>query len=253
MRGMYEVVQQEARRFEQELRGHGFTNADVGVLDWDGWRTQTRLTGPGVSNISALKEVKWPDPFLRLYHTQVSDLSPLTNIPLVELILYDAPNVSDLSLSVLHGMRLEIFGLAGTSVSHLGPLKGMPLHYFGLVSSRVNDLSVLAPMQLFSCTLISNKVSDITVIKGHPLHTLILHEPTVIDISALNGAPLKVLDIRGSGVRDLSPIESAPLERIWFTVGIVTNGIDVLRKMHTLKEINGMPAAKYWAQYDKTP
>jgi hypothetical protein len=249
--GLQEKVQ-DAARFEQTLRDHGFTNAEVIAKGEDGLglRSQVRLSGSCVSNISVLSELRFPDPSLYLFQTQVSDLSPLTNIPLKYLWLDVAPNISDRSLSALHGAKLEALVVNGASVSDLSPLEGMPISLFHLESSRVSDLSVLAPMQLTSCFLRSNRVSNISVLKGKPIRFLTLNESAVTNIAPLRGVPLERLDLIGSGVRDVEPLRGAPLQKLFFRVEVVTNGIDVIRTLETLTEINEIPAAMFWAQYD---
>lgn len=64
------------------------------------------------------------------------------------------------------------------------------------------------------------------------------------------GWNLRYLNITGSKVTDLAPLTRQPLIEFRFTHGNITNGLDIMRQMKTLKRINGMPAEKFWTEYD---
>ena len=77
------------------------------------------------------------------------------------------------------------------------------------------------------------------------------------DLSPLKGMPLKGLYIYGTGVTDLTPLQGMPLEEIRLTPKNITQGLDILRDMKSLKTIGialatqVWPAAEFWARYDK--
>jgi hypothetical protein len=60
---------------------------------------------------------------------------------------------------------------------------------------------------------------------------------------------------RLSGVTDLTPLQAMQLEHIHLTPKNITQGLDILRGMKSLKTIGSaygpnMPAAEFWARYD---
>lgn len=74
------------------------------------------------------------------------------------------------------------------------------------------------------------------------------------DLKPLRGSKLKALWIYASGVTDLTPLEGIELENIKFTPRDIAKGIDVLRKMTSLKTVGPgqvWPAAEFWQRYDK--
>jgi hypothetical protein len=69
----------------------------------------------------------------------------------------------------------------------------------------------------------------------------------VTDFSPLSGMPLKVVRVRGiPGVR-LAPLENCPLVELNCDIG-GEEDIATLRRIKTLKKINGGPAAKVLGQ-----
>ena len=73
----------------------------------------------------------------------------------------------------------------------------------------------------------------------------------------VNGMPLKALSIWATGVTDLTPLQGMELEDIRLTPKNITQGLDILRDMESLKTIGisytGLvwPAAEFWARYEK--
>jgi len=68
--------------------------------------------------------------------------------------------------------------------------------------------------------------------------------------------PLKRLVINGNGVTDLRPLQAMPLEDIRLTPTRITQGLDILRDMKSLKTIGitsgtAWPAAEFWDRYEK--
>lgn len=68
--------------------------------------------------------------------------------------------------------------------------------------------------------------------------------------------PLKSLYIYAPGIIDLKPLQAMPLEDLRLTPKNITQGLDILRDMKSLKTIGlthykAWPAAEFWARYDK--
>jgi serine/threonine protein kinase/Leucine-rich repeat (LRR) protein len=164
---------------------------------------------------------------------KLSDLSPLKGMPLTALSC-EFNAITD--LSPLMGMRLTELSASGLPLDDLSPLKGMPLTHLKCGGTKVSDLSPLKGMQLASFWCDGTPLADLTPIRGMPL--------------------------RGFGccntkVSDLTPLEGTKLEDIRFTPSNIRKGMDVLRRMASLKaigigyqETSVWPTAEFWKKYD---
>ena len=206
-----------------------------------------------VFDISPLKGM--PLDNLGCADTRMSDLSPLKGMKLKSL---GAQNLWMTDLSPLEGMPLTALDLYHTGVTDLKPLRGMPLEGLNLHEVPVSDLSPLQGMtSLRTLQLQGSKVSDLTPLQGLKLTDLILRDKQITDLSPLKGLPLVRLIIHGSGVSDLTPLQGMPLQEIRLTPKNITQGLEILRAMKSLKTIGtgdaneAWPAAKFWERYDK--
>jgi serine/threonine protein kinase len=209
--------------------------------------------------------------------SRVKDLSPLKGMRLHSLELLNSPLLRD--LTPLQGMPLASLQLSASPVQDLTPLQGMPLASLQLSASPVQDLTPLEGMPLRSLNLNGcDLVKDLTPLKGLPLTSLILsHCHQVQDLSPLKGLsftllfvddtpvrdleplkdmPLRRLQVDATGVTDLRPLQGTPLEDIRLTPKHVTQGLNLLRSMESLKTIGlnhyqAWPAAEFWARYAK--
>ena len=210
---------------------------------------------------------------------QLQDLTPLKGMPLTTLNLSGCGQVSD--LTPLQGMKLTSLNLSHTPVVDLTPLKGMPLTSLNLFGcGQVRDLTPLQGMKLTSLTLTNTGVLDLTPLQGMPLTTLSLHGCRQIsDLTPLRGIPLTSLDIshcdqvrdlmplKGMRLtslsfyncgqaRDVTPLQGMKLTFVLFTPQNITKGMDVLRRMDSLKTIavgsNAIrfKAEEFWKRYD---
>jgi hypothetical protein len=85
--------------------------------------------------------------------------------------------------------------------------------------------------------------------------SLTLHKTRVSDLTPLKGSGLKRLHIGETPVTDLNPLEGMSLTRLIFTPGNIEAGLEVARRMESLKELgttfeNRMPADVFWHLYD---
>jgi len=187
--------------------------------------------------------------------TAVSDLGPLKGMPLKGLSLYMAQNIRD--ITPLKGAPLRVLDMAQTAVSDLSPLRGMKLEWFaaGGPLASINDLTPLKGMPL-KWLRVDGPITDISALQGLPLETAYLYLQNLVDINPLHGSPLKTLILYSTKLSDLSPLEGMQLEHIAFSPANITHGIDVLRKMPSLRtlssdnENNRIPAAEFWKRYD---
>ena len=114
----------------------------------------------------------------------------------------------------------------------------MTLETLWLRDTRVSDLSPLLGLNLVSLDLQGCDVSDLDV------------------VSRLPG--LKRLNIAGTPITDLRPLEGMLLERLIFTPSRITEGLDFVRQMPTLRELDiefegNAPVRSpttFWAAYD---
>lgn len=212
---------------------------------------------------------------------QVSDLTPLHGMPLTWLNLGGCGQVRD--LGPLQGMKLTSLGLMYCSqVSDLTPLKGMPLTSLNLYDCReVSDLKPLRGMPLTSLTLYRcRRVADLTPLRGMPLTSLCLEGSTlakdltplqgmklttldltycsgVQDLAPLRGMPLTSLALNGCQTRDLSPLQGMHLTEVGFVPKEITEGMNILRRMASLKTIvvgtekrEKLTPEEFWKKYD---
>src|SRR5262249_49035847 len=97
---------------------------------------------------------------------------------------------------------------------------------------------------------------DLSPLKGLALTHLCLDDTPVKDLEPLKDMPLKKLYIDASGVTDLKPLQALQLEDIRLTPKHITQGLDNLRNMKSLKTIGlshykAWPAEEFWDRYNK--
>ncbi|QDU23598.1 protein kinase domain-containing protein [Urbifossiella limnaea] len=215
--------------------------------------TSLNISNSKVADLSPLKGMALTS--LYLEHTDVTDLSPLKGMPLESLKIYNNL-VKD--LSPLKGMPLVVFWCNTAPVDDLTPLKDMKLKHLDIRNTAVTDLSPLKGMPLQRLDMGGTKTSDLTPLKGMPLKTLKIYRTQIQDLTPLQGMPLKSLSMYESSVTDLSPLKGMQLEDIRLTPKNITQGLDILRDMKSLKTIGIhyfpekiWPAAEFWERYDK--
>ena len=213
---------------------------------------------------------------------QVRDLTPLRGMPLTQLLLSGCKQVRD--LTPLQGMKLHTLNLGACGqVEDLTPLQGMPLTSLDLeYCNQVRDLTSLRGIKLMSLGL-PNHIADkdLTALQGMPLASVSstfndqAAHPRAAPRSAshlakseilrriarpvvLKNMPLTTLNVVFCGkVQDLTPLAGLELQEICLTPKNITKGMDVLRRMKSLKRIGvewhwekNMPAAEFWKRYD---
>ena len=120
-----------------------------------------------------------------------------------------------------------------------------------LSSPKLEDLSPLKGIGLKSLALSGEMIKDLSPLKGMALKSLTLSGYQIVDISALQGMPLKTLSMFRTNVHDLTPLEGVPLEFVRLNVDPVPKGMDVLRRMKTITQINHQEPAMFWQHYDE--
>jgi Leucine-rich repeat (LRR) protein len=230
-------------------------------LSCDGTKEGGQSKGQ-LADLSPLKDL----PLLELHccYTQVSDLSPLKDM---KLTFFACGGTQVVDLSPLKDMKLIQLHCWTTPVSDLTPLRGMPLKWLNLGGcpqladltplkdmklmhlecgwSMVADLTPLAGMPLTTLYCGGTQVSDLSVLKGMPLTDLRCPQTGVSDLSPLKGMPLTTLWCYETRVSDLSPLRGMPLQEVRCDFKPQRDG-DVLRSIKSLETINQKPAAAFW-------
>jgi hypothetical protein len=66
----------------------------------------------------------------------------------------------------------------------------------------------------------------------------------------VKGSNLRYLNIIGTKITDLRPLECQPLVELRFSPSRVTDGMDVLKGIKTLKRINDLTVDEFWRRFD---
>lgn len=214
---------------------------------------EAELFQSGVRSVDALRGL--PLRSLDLGMTDVTDLSPLKGMPLKRLILENTP-VPD--LSALQGMELEVLHLQNTKVTDLSVLAGMPLKELNLLAVPIDNLQHIAALPLETLWIPDTEVTDISPLRGKPMVSLDIKGTAVTSLEPLSGMQtLKRLNIAQSGVTDVTPLKGLNLERITLTPETITTGMEVLREMPSLSQIQTsmyaearQSASEFWTKFD---
>ena len=194
-----------------------------------------------------------------LRQTAVTNLSPLQGLPLRELYL-EQTRVTD--ISPLQGMPLEKLYLIDTPVADLTPLAGMSIQELNLVRTAIKDVAPLKDVELGTLWLRQTKVSDLAPLAGKSLVSLDIQGTPVDDLSPLAGnESLRRLHIGETKVTDLTPLAGLKLERLVFSPDRITTGIEVIRNMTSLRQLDValeeqfqaadvMTPEAFWTRYD---
>jgi serine/threonine protein kinase len=260
------------------LKGMALTNLCVdctGVADLGPLKNmplkRLYISGTQVSDLSVLKGMQLIS--LEMADTRISSLKPLEGMQLTELTLRSA-DIRD--ISVLRNMPLKWLELRGSKVTDLTPIKGMPLKSLLITGIVLNDLSLLKGMPLVELDAGGTSISDTSELKGMQLTALALNGCPINDLTPLQGMSLTRLDISDTKVSNLVPLAGMPMQSLsirdipvsditclkdmplvyfQFTPKMITNGVDVVRKMRTLVNIGisgdaTFSAAEFWKKYD---
>jgi internalin A len=156
-------------------------------------------------------------------------------------------------LKSFRGKPVENVNLWKSNIRDLSPLAGMPIKTLVIFGCPVKDLSPLADMPLESAWVGATEARDFSPLKGAPLRDLNLSPSAVTDLSFVRGMPLKSLKLSATGegrITDLTPLDGMELEELEFEASTVTKGMDILRAMKSLKQINYHEVKEFWESYD---
>jgi len=132
-------------------------------------------------------------------------------------------------LSLIRGVPITSLNLYKTGVTDLSPLSGMSLEYLSLRSTPVSSLKPLARMPLQKLNIQNTQINDLTPLYEMPLVSLVV----------------------GDRVFLRRETESEVIYDNYTSLDRISKGLDVIRNMDTLKEINAMPVEQFWQKFDK--
>ncbi len=198
------------------------------------------LSGPNVTDISALRELKNLTQ-LNIGRTNVRDISALRELK--NLTQLDLSGTEVTGISALHELKnLTQLDLSGTEVTDISPLRELNgLTQLDLSSTKVSNLLVLHELRrLTDLRIIDTKVTDVSPVRElKNLTQLSLAGTSVTDISALRELMnLTHLDLSRTTVTDISVLhELKNLTRLDLTETSVTD-ISAIRGLNNLTELD---------------
>jgi uncharacterized membrane protein len=177
---------------------------------------------------------------LRLERTQVGDagLAHFKDCKSLTYLVLGFTQVSDAGLSHFKDCKaLRVLALYWTNVSDAGMVHFQDrkdLTELYLAGTKVSDVGLA---HFKNCKNLTHLTLDHTQVGD-------------AGVAHFKGMPLKGLWI------DLTPVRGVPLEEIHLTPKNITQGLDILRAMKSLKTIGiantqVWPAAEFWERYDK--
>ena len=107
--------------------------------------------------------------------------------------------------------------------------------------------------RVYCVDLASGEVKDLTPLEGMRLTQLVMVKCRgIADLATLSNMPLTRLDMTGcEGVTDLTPLQHMPLTSLIISrPDRITRGIQAIRDMPSLVEINATPAEEFWKGFD---
>ncbi|WP_437224044.1 leucine-rich repeat domain-containing protein [Planctomicrobium sp. SH661] len=216
---------------------------------------------------------------LVLIQAPVSDLSPIAGMPLVlldasESLVADVGPVSTLGnlqelylekaqvseISPLKDLSIKKLWLSHCPVRDLSPLAGKTFEELNLCDTLVEDFSPLASMKIGTLWLRGTGLADLTVISEIPLKSLDVQKTAVTDLSPISKmTSLERLNIADTEVTDLTPLQGLALTRLVFTPEKITRGMDVIRNMKSLRQLDTSfdgaqtlaTPSEFWERFDR--
>jgi serine/threonine protein kinase len=238
---------EDPRRVQQARQGIEISNSKL-VLQRNFQRYQQ-----AVSNHWPKAKIELNDKglILDIKSSNISDLSPVTELPLNEL----SAGINKIkSLEPLRGMPLSSLYLASNQIESLEPLRGMQLKVLDISKNLISDLEPLAGMKLerlvigsnplksceaiskmsidnFSCS--SLNLTNLDFVRDMSLSRLICSHNAIADLSPLKGKSLRFLGCSENLIKDLEPIRGMTAHQL----NIYRNQIEDLDPLRGTKAV----------------
>ncbi|EAC4616724.1 InlB B-repeat-containing protein [Listeria monocytogenes] len=182
--------------------------------------SQIAVSGIGIADLTGFEHLRYLRGTLLLQDNEITDISPLMNLPnaRINAVVLFRNKISDLSpLENANLPGVESFYFDDNQISDLSPLGNLgnanlyssfKLSFNG--NSNISDLSPLANMSNLTALGVQNtKVSDISPLKNLNLVELNIGATKVSDLSPLaNMLDMEKLTMYGLGISDISPLEN---------------------------------------------
>jgi formylglycine-generating enzyme required for sulfatase activity/serine/threonine protein kinase len=122
--------------------------------------------------------------------------------------------------------------------------------------AHFKDCTKLASLNLANTRVTDTGLSHFKECKALTRLTLGGTEVTAMGLAHFKNMPLRELWIEKTGITHLTPLQGMSLEEIRLTPKNITQGLEILRGMNSLKTIGiewnqAWPAAEFWKHYDK--
>jgi serine/threonine protein kinase len=174
-----------------------------------------------------------------IHSPSATDLTPLRALPKLQHVSIQPPyNVARIAgklpnLSTLAGASFARLQLRNMPIDSMAPLRDLPR----LEALEIHDLPV----------------EDLTPLAGLKLREFHMGNTRVRDLGPLRNQPIQILALGPTAVTDFSPLASLPLERVFINLPREAQQpvFEVLRKVPTLQQVNGMPAGTLWKALDR--
>jgi len=265
-----EEVRKELMRRNPDFDGKMEHKIEGGVV------TEFKIVTDKVTDIapirvwSALRVLECSGTWTKEPNGLLADLTPLEGMKLADLTHLDLSHtkVTDAGLAHFKDCKtLTFLDLGSTRVSdagliHFKDCKNLTVLY--LYWTNVGDAGLVHFQdckELTRLSLAHTKLSDMGLAhfkNCKNLTHLDFNHTQVGDagLAHFKGMPLMSLWIDDTGITDLTPLRGMPLQEIHLTPKNITQGLDILRAMKSLKTIgidfnHAWPAAEFWERYDK--
>ncbi len=219
---------------------------DRGISDLTGLESANRLRElhlnrnriTDLSPLSGLKKLYR----LELNHNEtLSDLSPLSSLPNLNILFVESNIISDLSplieLLTLHDIRI-----GRNIIEDLSPIAGLHnLRHMSISNNLITDLTPLKDLKKLEwITMSGNPPADLTPLSGLlSLQSIHSWGTPILDLAPLKDLPkLRVLDICGGEISDISALAVMTTLREIYLVGNDITDISSLASLRNLTRLN---------------
>ncbi len=190
--------------------------------------------------------------------SKIEDLSPLEGMSQLTHAYFEGALVKDISPLRL-SPSLKVVWLNECPIVDLSPLENMKLDELNLCDTPLQNLDTVKTMTLGTLWMRNTAVKELGPIANHGLTSLDVQGSAVNNLNALKEmVSLKRLNISQTDVTDLSPLAGLSLERLIFTPEKIEKGIDAIRGMASLREMDTsfegvsrpLAPSEFWERYD---
>lgn len=217
---------------------------------------QLDIAATSIADLAPLKGM--PLRSLDASETMVSSLQVIATLPLLEELYLEKAQVSD--LTPLREHSLKKLWLSHCPVTDLRALSGRQFEELNLCNIPCSDFSPLADCSIGTLWLRETAFNDLKPLADQSLISLDLQGTQVDDLSILQDMnSLQRLNIAKTNVSDLRPLAGLKLTRLIFSSEKIKEGLDVVRAMKSLRELDvsfegnspAMTPSEFWERFDR--